>query len=73
MLLSDCSYIMASHCRKRNLISDLSDLLLDATDLILVVGAGPLMIGVFGLFQTSDQTLYLCLCGDWHVLIYCRC
>lgn len=71
--LSDCSYIIVSHCRKRNSFSDLSDLLLDQADLILVLHAGPLAIGMSCVFQTSDQTLYLCLCGDWHVLIYCRC
>jgi hypothetical protein len=38
----------------------LSDLSFDATDLILIVRAGPLCVGLTSQFQTSSQAWQIC-------------
>lgn len=61
MWLSDCYCIVTSTCSKRNLILDLSDLLLDSIDLILIASAGPGAIGLSSQLQASVQALQLCV------------
>ena len=71
--LSDCSYIIVSNCSKCNSISNVSDLSFDQADLILVLHAGPLTIGVSSVFQSSHEAFYLCVCELCHLLTCCRC
>ena len=72
--LTYCIYIIVTSPRKRNWIVQVSDLTLDQTHLVLWSDAWPMLVGVFGLFESSDQTFdhdvfeYVV-----HLFTYCWC